>query len=195
MAERRQQENPFFLPKPIVMIGLMGAGKSRIGREISIKTGFPFVDADTEISEAAGCSISDIFEMYGEPAFRDLEERVITRLMQGPPQIIATGGGAFMNEKIRNIIIENGVSVWLKADLDTLVERTGRRGGRPILEKGNPRVILQELMEIRYPVYEQADIIIESRDVPIEQTVCETIDAITVHLDALPDIQDDTLAR
>lgn len=168
--------------KPIVMIGLMGAGKSRIGRELAAKIDLPFIDSDEEIVKAAGCSIPDIFELYGEEAFRDVEKRVITRLLEGEVQIIATGGGAFMNDENRKIIVEKGISVWLRADLDILVERTGRRGGRPLLENGNPEEILKDLMDERYPVYAEADIIVESQDVPIDETVNETADALSAYI-------------
>ena len=164
---------PLHLSKPVVMVGLMGAGKSRIGRELAAKLKYDFIDADDEIIRAAGCSISDIFEMYGEDAFRDVEMKVITRLLDGPPRIIATGGGAFMNESVRQKIAANGISIWLKADIDILVERTGRRQGRPLLDNGDPKAVLEDLMKQRYPVYDSADIAITSRDVPINETVEE----------------------
>ena len=164
------------------MIGLMGAGKSRIGRELSALLDIPYVDADAEIVKAAGCSVPDIFELYGEQAFRDVEQRVIDRLLDEPPQIIATGGGAFMNDNIRHKILANGLSLWLRADLDILVERTGRRDGRPLLENGDPRTILDELMKERYPVYAEADIVVESLDVPIASTVNDAADALAAYL-------------
>ncbi len=164
---------PLHLAKPVVMIGMMGAGKSRIGRELAARLKYDFIDADDEIISAAGCSIVDIFETYGEAAFRDVELKVITRLLQAPPRIIATGGGAFMNESIRTTVAANGISIWLKADLDVLVERTSRRKGRPLLSDGDPRTILEDLMKQRYPVYAVADIAIKSRDVPIDETVDE----------------------
>jgi len=161
------------LNRPVVMVGLMGAGKSRIGRELAARLNYDFVDADDEIVNAAGCSISDIFERYGEDAFRDVEMKVITRLLDGPPRIIATGGGAFMNESVRQKIAASGISIWLKADLEILVERTARRTGRPLLNKGDPKVIIEELMKQRYPVYASANIAVYSKDVPINQTVDE----------------------
>ena len=169
--------------KSVVMIGLMGAGKSRIGRELAALLGVPFVDADTEIVEAAGCSIPYIFEHYGEQAFRDVELRVINRLLDGPPHIIATGGGAFLNENVRTRILNHATSIWLRAELDILVERTGRRGGRPLLEKGDPREILDELMKERYPVYAEADIVVDSKDVPINETVEETATALLAYIE------------
>lgn len=170
------------LTKPVIMIGLMGAGKSRIGRELAGKLGLPFTDSDDEIIKAAGCSISDIFELYGEDAFRDVEKKVITRLLEGEAQIIATGGGAFINDENRKLIKEKGVSVWLRAELPILVERTGRRGGRPLLEKGNPAEILKGLIGERYPVYSEADIVVNTLDVPIDETVNDTLEALATYI-------------
>lgn len=152
--------------KPIVMIGLMGAGKSRIGRELAAKIDLPFIDSDEEIVKAAGCSIPDIFELYGEEAFRDVEKRVITRLLEGEVQIIATGGGAFMNDETRKLIGERALSLWLRADLDVLFRRTSRRNTRPLLHKGDSRKILSGLMAERYPVYAEADFTVETDDSP-----------------------------
>lgn len=160
------------------MIGLMGAGKSRIGRELAAFLDIPFVDSDAEIVEAAGCSIADIFEHYSEQAFRDVELRVIDRLLDGEPGIIAVGGGAFMNDVIRRKILDHAISIWLRAELDILVERTGRRGGRPLLETGEPREILAGLMKERHPVYAMADIVVDSLDVEIADTVDETARAL-----------------
>lgn len=165
------QDTPLHLTKPVVMVGMMGAGKSRIGRELAARLNYEFVDADDEIIDAAGCSISDIFELYGEEAFRDVEMKVITRLLSNPPRIIATGGGAFMNDAIREKIALGGISIWLKADIDVLVERTSRRKGRPLLAIGDPKEILEGLMKQRYPVYATADIAVDSLDIPIDETV------------------------
>jgi len=173
-AEQAAPPGPaLHLSKSIVMVGLMGAGKSRIGRELATRLNYDFIDADDEIINAAGCSISDIFERYGEDAFRDVEMKVITRLLDGPPRIIATGGGAFINESVRQKIATSGISIWLKADLDVLVERTARRTGRPLLNKGDPKTIIEDLMEQRYPIYASANIAVYSRDVPIDKTVDE----------------------
>ncbi len=130
----------------------------------------PFVDADQEIELAAGCTIEDFFELYGEPAFREGEERVIQRLLDGGPQVLATGGGAFMSESIRKAVSDSGISVWLRADLDTLAKRTSRRGGRPLLKGKNPREKLKKLIEQRYPVYEQADIVVDTGHESIDLT-------------------------
>ena len=142
----------------------MGAGKTSVGRKLAKKLGMAFTDADEEISEAAGCSIEDIFEDYGEEAFRDVEERVISRLLEEPPKVLATGGGAFMNPRTRSLIVERGVSVWLRAELDVLVKRTQRRGGRPLLKNKDPRATLQQLIIKREPIYAEADIVIDSND-------------------------------
>ena len=167
--------------KSIVLVGLMGAGKTSVGRKLAEKMDLAFTDADEEIVEAAGCSIEDIFEHYGEKAFRDVEERVIFRLLDEGPQILATGGGAFMNPKIRSRIATSGISVWLRADLDTLVRRTQRRAGRPLLKNRTPKATLQKLIDERYPVYADADIVIDSMDEGPELTV----DIISDALDAM----------
>jgi shikimate kinase len=150
------------LSKPIVLVGLMGAGKSTIGRRLASTLNLSFVDSDQEIVEAAGCSISDIFESYGETIFRDLEQRVLTRLVGSSPCVIATGGGAFINPAVREIIKEKSISIWLKADLEVLLERVSRRDTRPLLKTGDKGAILRKLMEERYPIYAQADLTIDS---------------------------------
>ncbi|MEH6753142.1 MAG: shikimate kinase [Alphaproteobacteria bacterium] len=166
--------------KSIVMVGLMGAGKSAIGRRLANHLHLPFVDADTEIEVAAGCSIEEIFERHGEEAFRDGERRVIARLLEGPPIVLATGGGAFMDEFTRARIIESGVSIWLRADLETLVRRTAKRSNRPLLKNDDPAKTLKDLMKVRHPIYELSDIVVESDDAPPEETVnrvCQALDA------------------
>ena len=183
MLDNATQQKILGISKPIVIVGLMGAGKSQIGRELAAKLRLPFVDADDEIVKAAGCSVSDIFELYGEKAFRDVEERVISRLLNSKVQIIATGGGAFMSVKVRKAISEYGVSNWLKAALEVLVERTARRKGRPLLENGDPATILKGLMDERYPVYEEADIVVDTQDVPIDANVNATADALAAYVD------------
>jgi shikimate kinase len=191
MVDNAIQHKILSINKPIVMVGLMGAGKSQIGRDLAAKLGLPFVDADDEIIKAAGCSVSNIFELYGEKAFRDVEERVISRLLNSKVQIIATGGGAFMSVKVRKAISEYGVSIWLKAELEVLVERTSRRRGRPLLEKGDPATILKGLMDERYPVYEEADIVVDTQDVPIDANVNATADALAAYVDKQPEIKYD----
>lgn len=164
--------------RAIVLVGLMGAGKSSVGRRLAKHLNLDFVDADEEIVEAAGCSIEDIFELYGETAFRDVERRVIARLLENGAHVLAIGGGAFMNPEIRAIILERCVSVWLRAELDVLERRTARRGGRPLLKGGDPREILQGLIEERYPVYAEANIVVDTNDEPPEVTVEKIIQAL-----------------
>ena len=166
------------IDKTIVLVGLMGAGKTCIGRRIAGKLKLPFFDSDREIEEAAGCSISDIFERYGETAFRDCERKVIARIMSSSVSILASGGGAFMNEQTRDVIAQNGVSLWLRADLDLLVSRTAGRTHRPILMRGNGREILADLIEKRYPVYASADIIVDSLDTTPDVTVKAVMHAL-----------------
>jgi shikimate kinase len=165
----------------VILVGLMGAGKTAIGRRLAQRLGMPFVDADDEIERAAGLSIPDIFEQFGEENFRDGERRVIARLLDDEPIVLATGGGAFMDPETRSKILASGVSVWLRADLDTLVRRTSRRNDRPLLKNGDPREILSRLMTQRYPVYEQADIIVDSIDAPAEETLQNVLDALKAY--------------
>ncbi|MGG7566360.1 shikimate kinase [Rhodovulum sp. DZ06] len=151
------------LLRPVVLVGLMGCGKSSVGRRLADALGAPFVDSDDEVEAAAAMTIPEIFESMGEPAFREGERRVIARLIEAGPRVIATGGGAFMNDLTRALVKERAASVWLRAELDTLVERTSRRANRPLLSRGDPREILAELMRVRYPVYAEADVCVESR--------------------------------
>lgn len=164
--------------RSVVLVGLMGCGKSAIGRRLATRLGLPFVDADEEIERAAGKSIEDIFADHGEPYFRDGERKVLARLLRSGPQVLATGGGAFMNEETRTAVGESGVSVWLKADLPLLVRRVGRRSNRPLLKDADPETVLRNLMATRYPVYAEADIVVESRDVPHEVIVAEIVDRL-----------------
>ena len=166
------------LNRSIVMVGLMGAGKSSIGRRLANRLGLPFVDADNEIEKAAGCSISEIFDRFGEKAFRDGERKVIARLMEGPMQVLSTGGGAFMDDDTRALIADQGVSIWLRADLDLLVQRCSRRNTRPLLKSGDPREILQKLIDERYPVYGESDITVDAGDRDHEDTVDHVIDQL-----------------
>ncbi len=159
------------LTKPIVLVGLMGAGKTTVGRRLAAKLRVPFYDADEEIEHSAHMRISDIFEAYGEAAFRDGERKVIERLLDGPVHVLATGGGAFMNADTRKLVKARATSVWLKADLELLVKRTANRGHRPLLKTGNPREILKKLLEERAPTYAEADIAIESVEGPHAKTV------------------------
>jgi shikimate kinase len=159
------------LPKTVVLIGLMGAGKTSVGRKLAEMLGVEFVDADSEIEEAAGCTIADFFERFGEEEFRRGEERVIARLLKNPICVLATGGGAYMSSDTRGKISDHGLSLWLKADLDVLYERVARRFGRPLLQTDDPRSTLEGIMKVRYPVYAEADLIVQSYHGPIEKTV------------------------
>jgi shikimate kinase len=170
------------LSKPIVLVGLMGAGKSCIGRKLATALGVDFVDADAEIEAAAGCTIEQIFESHGESAFRDGERRVITRLLDQPPHVLASGGGAFVDPATRQAIRARAISVWLRADLDILLRRTARRDHRPLLKRGNPRQILQDLIVQRHPVYAEADIIVDSADGPPEVTLDRVLTALKAYL-------------
>ena len=166
---RKTQSGP---RSTVVLIGLMGSGKTSIGRRLAARLGIQFIDADTEIEAAAGSSIHDIFELHGEQAFRDGERRVIGRLLDGPLHVLATGGGAFMIDETRARISDSAVSVWLRASLDTLVKRVERsRTRRPLLEAGDPREILSALVDERYPIYGEADIIVETGEGPHEPVV------------------------
>src|ERR1700731_3411360 len=164
--------------RSIVLVGMMGAGKSTVGRRLAARLRLPFLDADTEIEAAAGMSIPDIFETHGEPDFRDGEARVIARLLDGGPAVIATGGGAFMREETRSRIRDKAVSIWLKADADIIMRRVKRRADRPLLQTADPAATVGRLLEQREPVYQQADLTIWSRDVPHEKIVDECIEAL-----------------
>jgi shikimate kinase len=172
-----QDKNTSRLPlaKPIVLVGLMGAGKSTVGRRLATALGVDLVDSDNEIAEAAGCSISEIFETYGETMFRDLEKRVILRLLSGPPCVIATGGGAFMNPEIRAEVKARTLSIWLRAELPVLVERVSRRDTRPLLKTGDKSEILQRLIDERYPIYAEADLTVDSNAGPHDVVVAEIV--------------------
>jgi shikimate kinase len=172
------------ISKTIVLVGLMGAGKTCIGSRLAERLGLPFVDADAEIEKAAGCSISDIFELYGEAAFRDGERRVIARLLTGPVQVLATGGGAFIDPTTRAQVRDSAISVWLRADLALLLSRTVRRNNRPLLRNGERRETLKRLMEERHPIYAEADIVIDSARESPDATVERLIGALRDYLDA-----------
>ena len=169
--------------RTITLVGLMGVGKSSVGRRLANALDLPFKDADVEIEAAAGRSIPDIFAEMGEPAFREGERRVIARLLENPPHVLATGGGAFMNDETRALIKERSISVWLKADLDVLVRRVSRKDSRPLLSGKDPLAVLTELAEKRYPVYAQADIMVETGDTAHHVTVDQVIRALTAFLE------------
>ena len=164
--------------RPVVLVGLMGAGKTSVGRRLAQILDLPFADSDHEIETVSRMSVPELFEAYGEAEFRALEQRVVTRLVTDVPAVIATGGGAFMNADTRAVIRANAVSVWLKADLDTLIERVSRRSNRPLLKTQDPRAVLRSLMDDRYPVYAQADVCVVSRDARHAVIAGEIVDAI-----------------
>lgn len=175
---------PLTVPRTIVLVGLMGAGKTSVGKRLAARLGLEFRDADHEIEAAAGLTVSEIFEKFGEEEFRKGERRVIARLLDEPVHVLATGGGAFMDPETRATIRQSGLSLWLKADLDTLVERTSRRNTRPLLRSGNPREILEKLIAVRYPVYGQADLVVESSPASLDTTVDKVLGALSSHLTA-----------
>ena len=168
--------------RSIVLVGMMGAGKSSIGRRLALRLGIPFVDADVEIEKAAGMNIPDIFAIHGEPDFRAGEARVIARLLESPPQVLATGGGAFINADTRVLIGVKGISIWLKADFDVLMRRIRRRGDRPLLKTDDPGATLKKLMEERYPVYGLADLTLQSREIPHDKIVDEIMEVLAAHM-------------
>jgi shikimate kinase len=169
--------------RSIVLVGLMGAGKSTVGRRLAQKLGLPFLDADHEIEAAAGMTVPDIFSIYGEEYFRDGEQRVIGRLLQEGPLVLATGGGAFMREETRTRIKEAGISIWLRADLDVLMRRVRKRSNRPLLHNPDPEGTMKRLMDIRYPVYATADLIVDSHEAPHDRVVQDIISALAEWLD------------
>ena len=168
--------------RTIVLVGLMGAGKSSIGRRLAHRLGLPFVDADTEIEKAADLTIPEIFEKHGEPYFRAGEVRVVARILESGPQVLATGGGAYMNPETRTRIRERGISLWLKAELDVLMKRVKRRGDRPLLKADDPQAVLKRLMDERYPVYAEADLTVVSREASHEEVVDDVLAALAEHL-------------
>jgi shikimate kinase len=175
---------PFRAPKTIALVGLMGAGKSSIGRRLAQRLGLPFIDADSEIEAAADATIEEIFQRHGEAAFRDGERRVIARILDSPIHVLATGGGAFMDASTRALLRARAVTVWLRADIELMLARVGRRGNRPLLKSGDPRAVLEQLMQQRYPIYAQADITVDSVDGPPEATVERVMAALARHLGA-----------
>lgn len=179
LADRKVPEIRRLVPsRAIVLVGLMGAGKSKIGRRLAARLGLPFFDSDPEIEAAAGETIEEIFANRGERVFREGERRVIARLLGQPVHVLATGGGAFMDPVTRELIARRAVSLWLRADLDVLVSRVLRRSNRPLLKQGDPRAILAELIERRYPVYAEADVAVDSGEGSPEATVTRAIAAL-----------------
>ncbi len=173
---------PALRRKTIALVGLMGVGKSSIGRRLAAALGMPFRDADTEVEEAAGRSVADIFSELGEAAFRDGERKVIARLLAGEPHVLATGGGAFMNDETRALIKDRAVSVWLKGDLELLARRVARKSDRPLVTGKDPLEVLKAQAEVRYPVYGEADIIVETGETPHQTAVDAILTALRAHL-------------
>ncbi|MGP9813149.1 shikimate kinase [Rhodopseudomonas sp. NSM] len=172
--------------RPVVLIGMMGAGKSTVGRRLALRLGLPFLDADTEIEHAAAMTIPEIFETHGEPHFRDGEARVIARLLDGGAKVLATGGGAFMRGETRERIRDKAVSMWLEAEADVILRRVKRRADRPLLQTPDPAGTIARLIHERYPVYRGADLTIASRDVPHEKIVDECVAALHDYLCGTP---------
>ena len=170
------------ITRTIALVGLMGAGKSAIGKRLAHRLGLPFVDADTEIEAAAGCTIEEFFERFGEAEFRAGERRVIQRLLDGAPHVLATGGGAFMDLQTRALMRERATTIWLRADINVLFERVSRRSNRPLLKNGDPRGTLERLMAARYPIYAEADLVVDSRDAPADRTAEDVLAALMRHL-------------
>jgi len=171
----------YSLKRTIALVGMMGAGKSSVGRRLAAKLGVPFRDADAEIEAAAGCTISEIFDRFGEASFRDGECRVISRLLSEPPHVLATGGGAFIDERTRGAIKSHAVSVWLRASVDLLVSRVNRRDTRPLLRSGDPREIVERLLREREPIYSEADLVLDSEEGPHSTLVERIVAALEAH--------------
>jgi shikimate kinase len=186
LAELRRLASDLRLAKPIVLVGLMGAGKSTIGRRLAAALKFHFVDADQEIERAAGLTVAEIFEKHGEPEFRRGERSVIARLLNERPHILATGGGAFMDPSTRADLKEKAITVWLKAPIDVLMRRVERRDSRPLLKGDDPHTVMQRLIETRYPVYAEADVTVETNNAPHNLAVASVITALKEYTQNAP---------
>ncbi|MCO5064808.1 MAG: shikimate kinase [Rhizobiaceae bacterium] len=180
--ETAEQINARLNGRSIVFVGLMGAGKTAIGRKVALGIGLPFADSDHEIEQASRMTVPELFERYGEPEFRALEQRVIQRLLEDGPRVLSTGGGAFMNAQTRDVIRARAISVWLKADIDLLMDRVSKKQNRPLLKDPNPRGVMERLMAERYPVYQTADITVVTRDAGKDVIAAEVVAAIAAHL-------------
>jgi shikimate kinase len=178
----RDELNALLGGRPLVLVGMMGAGKTTVGRRLAARLGRHFVDSDEEIEKAAGMTIEDIFATRGEAEFRTGEVRVIARLLKDRDLVLGTGGGAFMNAETRALVQSSAVSVWIKADFELLFQRVQRRSNRPLLKTANPRQTLQDLIDKRYPIYAEADVTVVSTDVPQDQVATEVMDAVFTHL-------------
>jgi shikimate kinase len=178
---------PSPVDRTVALVGLMGAGKTSIGRRLAQELRLPFVDADTEIEQAAGQSVEDIFARHGEAFFRDGERRVIARLLDGPPHVLATGGGAFMDPNTRGLLKERAITIWIKADIEILLSRVARRNHRPLLKRGDKRAILEQLMAERHPIYAEATFAVDSNEGPPEETVTRIMARLAEYLGDRPD--------
>lgn len=190
MTDSQQIETAAELPAPkrtIALVGMMGAGKSAIGRQLADRMGLDFIDADNEIERAADCTIAEIFEQYGEAYFRAGERRVISRLLEDPPCVLATGGGAFVDPETRALMMDQTLTIWLKADFEILWERVSRRSHRPLLKTEDPQGTLRQLMDERYPIYAEAHLTVLSDHAPKEETVARVLRAVTQHLESHPE--------
>ena len=180
------QDRPYKLPKHVVLVGIMGAGKTSVGKLLANRLGLPFIDSDHEVEQASGCKIADFFDIYGEAAFRDGESKVIQRLLELPsPHVISTGGGAYLHPETRATIHDHAISIWIRAQLETLLKRVARRNDRPLLNKGNQREILAKIMQDRYSTYHEADITVDSETDSARTTVNQVILALCDFLDKL----------
>jgi len=180
----KDELNALLAGRPLVLVGMMGAGKTTVGRRLATRLGRRFVDSDEEVEKAAGMSIEDIFASRGEVDFRAGEVRVIARLLKDHDLVLGTGGGAFINTETRALVKSSAVSVWIKADFELLFQRVQRRSNRPLLKTANPRQTLQDLIDKRYPIYAEADVTVVSKDVPQDQVATEVIDAVLAFLGA-----------
>jgi shikimate kinase len=171
------------LNRPIVFVGMMGAGKTKIGRLLASELNIDFADSDDEVEKAAGCTISDIFENYGEKAFRDVEKKVIDRLVhEQPVRVISTGGGALLDEQTLATILNETISIWIKADIDITIDRTSRNNKRPLLQTENPEKVIEDMMKERYPVYKKADIEVQSDDSSVKAVLNQSIEKLYDYL-------------
>ena len=168
------------------MVGLMGCGKSSVGKRLANKLGLPFMDADEEIERVAQKTINEIFSDHGETFFRDRESKVISRLLASGPQVLATGGGAFINPETRANIKESGISIWLKAELPVLMRRVAKRDTRPLLRDVDPEAVMRKLMTDRYPIYAEADLTVESREAPHDSIVADIVESLKKYLELHP---------
>lgn len=181
-AELRRLAQDLKLPRTVALVGLMGAGKTTVGRRLAAALQLPFVDADVAISEAAGRTIPEIFSEHGEDEFRRGERQVIARLLTGPVHVLATGGGAFIDTRTRALMKERAISIWLKAPLDVLMKRVEKRGDRPLLQQDDPRAVMERLIAERYPIYSEADLIVESSSGPHNIAVAAVLEALRGYL-------------